>query len=224
MKLVTFQSFEAVNDLFKKGYLECNKDKIDIVKAGPTYKWIVNKMNESILNTNKAEYPIWCWVKCYNGIYPPKRKGKRVDGFDVKITFKKDEKDVFITDYRRFSFLLSNMYIPNSLKDKENFEVKLKEYNITDEELKAYVRKDKFKSHRTDNDFINVCKMIENTFDRCITNDSDVLQGCVWRINLNEIENIEILKDDGYSYGTLNYIRSNGKRIDWKSDYYKKLK
>lgn len=224
MKLVTFQSFEAVNDLFKKGYLECNKDKIDIVKAGPTYKWIVNKMNERILNTNKAEYPIWCWVKCYNGICPPKRKGKRVDGFDVKITFEKDEKDVFITDFRRFSFLLSNMYIPNSLKDKDNFEVKLKKYNITNEELKAYVRKDKFKLHRNDNDFINVCKMIENTFDRCITNDSDVLQGCVWRINLNEIENIEILKDDGYSYGTLNYIRSNGKRIDWKSDYYKMLK
>ena len=39
-----------------------------------------------------------------------------------------------------------------------------------------------------------------------------------------EIENIEILKNDGYRYGSLNYIRSNGKRINWISDYYKKLK
>ena len=38
------------------------------------------------------------------------------------------------------------------------------------------------------------------------------------------IENIEILKNDGYRYGSLNDIRSNGKRINWINDYYKKLK
>ena len=223
MKLVTFQSLEAVNDLFKREYLECNKSKINIEKVGPTYKWIVNKMNDSISNPDKVSYPIWCWVKCYNGICPPKKKGKRIEEFDVKITFNKDEKDVLITDFRRYSFLLSNMYIPNSIKEKEAFEVKLKKYNITNEELKAYVRKDKYKECRTDKDFIKICKEIEKSFDRCITKDSDVLQGCVWRINLDEIEKIEILKDDGYCYGSLNYIRSNGKRIDWQKDYYKLL-
>ena len=68
-----------------------------------------------------------------------------------------------------------------------------------------------------------MCKKIESSFDRCITTDSDILQGCIWRINLNEIESIEILKDDGYVYGSLNYIRSNGKRMNWIKDYYKKL-
>ncbi len=224
MKLVTFQTIEAVNDLFKKGYLECNKNKINIEKAGPTYKWVINKMNERIPNTNNVDYPLWCWVKCYNGIYPPKKKGKRVEGFDVKITFNKNEKDVFITDFRRYSFLLSNTYIPNSLKEKEEFEKLLEKYNIIEEELKAYVRPDKYKSHRTDKKYIDVCNKIKKTFDRCITKNSDVLQGCVWRINLYEVEKIEILKDDGYVYGSLNYIRSNGKRIDWQKDYYKLLK
>ena len=224
MKLVTFQTIEAVNDLFKKGYLECNKNKINLEKTGPTYKWIVNKMNERISNLNNVEYPIWCWVKCYNGICPPKKKGKRVEGFDVKITFNKTEKDVFITDFRRYSFLLNNTYIPNSLKEKEEFERLLEKYNITKEELKAYVRPDKYKSHRTDKEYIDVCNKIRKTFDRCITKNSNVLQGCVWRINLDEVEKIEILKDDGYVYGSLNYIRSNGKRIDWQKDYYKFLK
>ena len=224
MKLVTFQSLEAVSDLFKKGYLECDKNKIDLDKVGPTYRWIINKMNEKILNPNEVDYPIWCWVKCYNGICPPKRKGKRVEGFDVKITFNKDEKDVFITDFRRYSFLLNNLYIPNNIKEKEMFEAKLKKYSITSEELKAYTRKDKYKKCRTDDSFIEVCKEIEKTFDRCITKDSDVLQGCLWRINLDEIDKIEFLKDDGYCYGSLNYIRSNGKRIDWQKDYYKLLK
>ena len=224
MKLVTFQTLEAVNDLFKKGYLECNKSKINMEKVGPTYKWVINKMNEKVLNSNEVDFPIWCWIKCYNGICPPKKKGKRVDHFDVKITFNKDENDVFITDYRRYSFLLNNIYIPNTLNEKEEFDKKLKKYNITKEDLKAYVRKDKYKECRSDEGFINICKEIEKTFDRCITKDSDVLQGCVWKINLNEIEKIEILKDDGYCYGSLNYIRSDGKRINWQKDYYKLLK
>lgn len=224
MKLVTFQTIDALKYLFEKGYLECNDEKIDIEKVGSTYKWVIDKMNQKIDNPNKTKYPLWCWVKCYNGICPPKRKGKRVEGFDVKITFNKKEKDVFITDFRRYSFLLNNVFIPNNLKEKEEFDKLLKKYNIKDEELKAYVRKDKYTSHRTDKEYIDVCNKINKSFDSCITKDSDVLQGCIWRINLDEIEKIEILKDDGYTYGSLNFIRSNGKRIDWQKDYYKRLK
>ena len=224
MKLVTFQSMEAINDLFKKGYLECDKSKINLEKVGSVYQWMINKMNDKVPNPYKVNYPMWCWVKCYNGICPPKRKGKQVDGPAVKITFNKDIKDIFITDFRRYSFLLNNIYIPNSIKEKELFDKKLKKYNITKEDLQAYVRKDKYKECRTDKEFIEICKEIEKTFDRCITKDSDILQGCIWRINLNEIEKIEILNDDNYMYGSLNYIRSNGKRIDWQEDYYKRLK
>jgi len=224
MKLVTFQSFEALKDLLEKGYLECDKSKIDFDKVGSTYKWIIEKMNKRLENEFNSSYPVWCWVKCYNNICPPKRKGTKVDGFDVKITFQKEEKNVFITDFRRYSFLLNNTYIPDNIEDKNKFDNKLNKYNITKEELKAYVRHDKYKKHRTDKEFLKICDEIRRSFDKCITNDSDILQGCVWRINLEEIEKIEILKNDNYRYGSLNYIRSNGKRIDWIKDYYKILK
>ena len=224
MKLVTFQTLDALNDLKSKGYLECDEKNINIEKLGAIYKWVIDNMNERINNPFKTKYPLWCWVKCYNGICPPKRKGKRVEGFDVKITFNKNEKDVFITDFRRYSFLLNNIYIPNSLKEKEEFDKLLKKYNITLEELKAYVRSDKYKEHRTDKEYIEICDRIKNTFDRCITKKSNILQGCIWRINLDEVEKIEILNDDGYIYGSLNYVRNNGKRIDWQKDYYKLLK
>lgn len=223
MKLVTFQSLDATKDLFNKGYLECDKSKINIKKVGHTYQWIIEKMNKSVKNDFNTSHPIWCWVKCYNSVAPAKRKGEKAQGFDVKITFNKDEKDVFITDFRRYSFLLNNMYIPDNIKDKIDFEKRLAKLNITKEELKAYVRQDKYNAHRTDDGFLGVCSEIRKSFDKCITKDSDVLQGCVWRINLDEIESIEILQNDGYRYGALNYIRSNGKRIDWIEDFYKKL-
>ena len=224
MKLVTFQSLEAVKDLFQKGYIECDKSKINFKKVGFAYQWVIEKMNKSIKNQFNTSYPIWCWVKCYNTVAPSKRKGEKIEGYDVKITFNKNEKDIFITDFRRYSFLLNNMYIPDNIEDKINFDKILEKFNITKEELKAYVRQDKYNGYRTDKEFLEICSKIRKSFDKCITKDSDVLQGCVWRINLDEIESIEILKNDGYRYGSINYIRSNGKRIDWIDDYYKKLR
>ena len=224
MKLITFQSLEALDFLNRNGYLVCDARYINKEKVGDTYNWIIDKMKDFSNNKYKAKYPIWSWVKCYNNICPPKRKGNKVKGFDVKITFEKEEKDVFITDFRRYSFLLNNTYIPNTKKDKEEFDILLEKYNITEEDLKAYVRHDKYDKHRTDKEYLEVCKKTNKSFDKCITKDSDILQGCVWYIDIDEIKSIEILKDDGYSYGTLNYIRSNGKRINWRDEYYKKIK
>ena len=48
MKLVTFQSFDALKNLFNKGYLECDESKINKEKSGTTYDWIVEKMNEVV--------------------------------------------------------------------------------------------------------------------------------------------------------------------------------
>ena len=57
-----------------------------------------------------------------------------------------------------------------------------------------------------------------------MTSESDVLQACVWRINWSEVVNIKILHDDGKCYGSLNYVRDDGKRFDWHEDFYKRLK
>lgn len=223
LKLVTFQSLGALKDLINKGYLECNEEYIDLRKAGVTYSWVLEKMDGIIEDKMNAKYPIWCWVKCYNNICPPKHKGKPVEGFDVKISFTKPKENVFITDFIRYSFLLNNMYIPDSLADKEKFSKKLKRFNITENDLKAYVRPDQFDKHRIDDEYLAICQEIRKSFDKCITTDSDVLQGCVWRITLDEIEKIEFLNDRNYRYGSLNYERSNGKRINWIEDFYKKL-
>ena len=223
MRLVTFQSFDFLKTLFDKGYLECDSKKINLNKVGYAYDWIVEKMNETVKNSCDVSYPIWCWVKCYNGICPKRRKGKKVEGFDVKITFNKDEKDVFITDFRRYSFLLNNIYIPSNISDLKKFDSILKKNNISNEDLKKYVRRDKYNNCRNDKEFLEVCSIIRKSFDKCVTKNSDILQGCVWRIYLEEIEKIEILDND-YICGSLNYVRSNGERFNWINDYYKLLK
>lgn len=224
MKVITFQSKEALDYLNKNGYLICDDKYIDIKKSSLVYNWVINNMNFRINNDTEAKYPLWCWVKCGDDICPPKVKGERVKGFDVKITFNVDEKDIFITDFRRFSFILNNLYIPNSLDDKLYFDNLLEEKNITKEELKAYLRKDKYDTCRNDEEFLKVCEIVAKSFDRCITTDSDVLQGCIWKIDKNQIDNIEILEDDGYVYGSLNYVRKDGTRRNWREEFYNMLK
>lgn len=224
MKLITFQSMDALKFLINNGYLICDEKYINLKKAGPTYDWVIEKMNEKVFNNTNAKYPLWAWVKCFNGICPPKHKGKPVKNFNVKITFNKKDEEVFVTDFEKFSFVLNNHLIPSSLEEKNQFEKLLKKYNISTEDLKAFVRNDKYPSHRTDKEFLEICKQIRKSFDKCITNNSNILQGCVWQINLDEVETIEILNDDNYVYGSLNYVRSNGKRFNWINNYYTKLK
>ena len=52
--------------------------------------------------------------------------GEEIEPKIVKITFEKDKDEVFITDFRRYSFLLNNTYIPDTLKDKNEFDLFLK--------------------------------------------------------------------------------------------------
>ena len=193
-------------------------------KSKMTYDWLIEKMNLQVENKTLAKYPMWAWVKCYNGICPPKRKGKSVEGFNVKITFNKKEDEVFVTDFKKFSFILNNTFIPSTKKEKEDFDNLLKKYNITDEDLKAFARNDKYPTHRTDKEYLEICSLIRKSFDKVITTDSNVLQGCVWDIKLEEVESIEILTDTNTTYGSLNYIRKNGQRFNWREDYYKTLK
>ena len=199
--------------MIDNGELICDSKYVNEDKMGDPYNWVVSKMNKKVKNETTAKYPLWCWVKCYNSISPPKHKGIRVDGFDVKITFNKDVRDVFVTDYRRYSFILNNKFIPSNKEEKEMFDKKLKDLNINLNDI----NKDNLKIK-------DIYSDIYSSFDRCITTDSDILQGCVWSIKLKEVEKIEILKDDGYVYGSLNYIRKNGKRMDWVKDFYKFLK
>jgi len=48
MKLVSFQSMNAFKQLVNKGYLETDERFVDVKKMGPTYNWLIDKMNENI--------------------------------------------------------------------------------------------------------------------------------------------------------------------------------
>lgn len=212
MKLITFQSESVLKELVTRGHWKCDPKYVDVSRYGSVYDWITAHMEHRIQRPSDIRYPVWCWVKFKNGICPPRHRGVSGPLPIIKITFNKRPEDVFVTDYRRYSFLLNYRYIPESLDDRRRFDEKLAQAGLENDASYEMCRK-----------FPAICNEIEDSFQRCITSDSDVLQGCVWRVLLSDVEQIEFLRNGEYQYGTFNYTRKNGTRFNWIEDLYKKL-
>lgn len=214
MDLITFQPESALKELVNQGCLACNPQFVDTGRYDWVYNWVAEHMRKQVGSPQGIRYPVWCWVKFKSGICPPRHKGKPEPEAQIKITFSKPREEVFITDYRRYSFLLNHRYIPASLEDKRRFEDKLS---------RAGLEKDAAASQPYQN-YPEIDREIVESFQRCVTTESDVLQGCVWRLFLSDVQKIEFLRDRDYQYGTFNYLRKNGSRFNWIEDFYKHLR
>ena len=107
--------------------------------------------------------------------------------------------------------------VANALYDKLVDDKDKAEGKITKKQAKAIasilynkIKKVEGKKDNKKNDLINIDNYPE-------------LKGMKIKIGVGKLTR-EIIKDDGYCYGSLNYIRSNGERINWQKDYYKLLK
>jgi len=197
MKLTTFQSIKAFENLQKKGFLITNPNFVNKEKYGIPYNWIISNMT-NIYNPYNAQYPLWAWVKYGKISCPPKHKTLAFFGDNedmvVKITFEKTDKDVLITDFVKYSFLLTNEYIPSNKFDEEQFNQFMIENNVTSEDLLAYTRRDKYPIFRTDNDFDKVNSMVNHSFKKILELETNFLQGTVWDIKLEEVISSQFIK------------------------------
>ena len=63
MKLITFQTKEALATLQKTGILRADVACIDLKKYGVPYDWIVQDMKKKKICPKKGEkYPLWAWA------------------------------------------------------------------------------------------------------------------------------------------------------------------
>lgn len=220
MKLVSFQTREAVSLLQKTGILTADIKCIDLKKYGMPYNWIVHEMNkQKIYPQNNEKYPIWAWSKCGSTIAPRKRKNYFKEKQDVvKVTFEKTDNEVLLSDYMAYSFILSGHIVPKTRAEYQYFIQKTKENGISLERLKEFVRNEK-----SDEKVTKLFSKIEKTWSRIFNLKSTVHQACIWNIKLSEVINIEVLDNPEYIYGMMNTKRLDGSRPDWKKKYLKFL-
>ena len=92
---------------------------------------------------------------------------------------------------------------------------RLEPKGITLEDLKALVRS-KEAPQKARKEF----KEIQKTWNRIFDLKSNVHQACVWHIKADEIQKIEKC-DSNFLYNSMNPLRSDGTRPDWKKRYLK---
>ncbi|MBR6411577.1 MAG: DUF3841 domain-containing protein [Alphaproteobacteria bacterium] len=218
MKLVTFQSGEAFEILKKAGVLRVDESKIDFPRYERPYNFIVKSMLSRCIKPAAGQgYPLWAWAKCGAHIGPKKipNKTHKVQN-KVKITFEKKDSDVLISDYMAYSFILSGQIVPKTRAEYEHFEQELIRLGISKDALKAWVR-------GQDNSKIPAPK-IEATWKNIFDLKSNVYQCCFWELKLDEIIRVDKLEDRDYLYGSMNAVRADGTRPDWKQKYMRFLR
>ena len=221
MKLITFQSLDAFKELKEKGILKVpakTEDLIDLKKYGIPYHFIIQKMKQKIFPQSDEKYPLWAWEKCGGFIAPKKRKNtlNRKQKPKVRITFSKPDKEVFLSDYMAYSFILSGHIVPRTQKEYVLFFKEMKNLGIAPDELKEAVRKEKIRPKVK-----QLLSEIQTTWPRIFNLKSDVHQACVWNIKWDEVEKIELCNDPQYLYNSMNPLRADGTRPDWKKRYLK---
>lgn len=219
MKLITFQTTEAFKILKKDGILIASVDNIDMLKYSIPYDWIVSEMKKKkIYPQNGEQYPLWAWRKCGASIGPKRKKNINKETQNlVKITFEKPDKEVLLSDYMAYSFILSGHIVPKNKEEYTCFLTQMKQQNISLEDLKNFVR------HKKTNPCVPIDK-IQKTWERIFNLQSYIHQACIWNIKIDDVIDAEELKDPNYLYGTMNEKRKDGSRPNWKRIYLRFLK
>ncbi len=217
MKLITYQTKDALKSLQKKGILVTDVSYMNSKKSEVPYSWLVGEMKRHKISPKNGElYPIWAWAKCGATIAPRKKKNyfKTQQKKTVRITFEKPDTEVFLSDYMAYSFILSGHIVPKTIYEYQHFLKKIPQDGISLESLKQFVRRE-----ISDVQLEKAVEKIKKTWPRIFDLKSSVIQACVWHIKLSEVVKIEILNDSDYLYGSMNTKRKDGSRPNWKKKY-----
>lgn len=94
-----------------------NKD--DELNMIPAYDWMIEQMEQRVgPRPNGVVIPIWAWYKFDDETKPDMRKHKTERPYCV-IQFEKDEKDVLLSDFDLWHFVLNDCYFADVLTDEE---------------------------------------------------------------------------------------------------------
>ena len=219
MKLITFQSLKAFQELKENKVLKMPSqvnDLINLKKYGVPYDFMVERMKQKIPNKEGTKYPLWAWEKCGKLIAPRKRKNvlNKEQKPKVKITFSKPDNQVLVSDYMAYSFILSGHIVPKTKKEYVQFLKKIETLGVSLDELKAFVRNEKTR--------LKVKQLfpeIQSTWTRIFSPKSNVHQACIWDIKWEEVEKVELCDDPHFLYNSMNPLRVDGTRPDWKKKY-----
>lgn len=184
MKLFHICSKTAYEHLLIKGFLSGDGRRVP-KDFKNSYDWMSDQMLHHIGKKPKyaLKYPVWCWM---DGNHAETSFLEDYDANYVLLELNVDDKDVLVSDFENWHFVLNNWFLSLNEEEYKNFE--LLEKKLSKKELDK-IKKESWK-------YIFDCNIInKNEIDKeWFGNMSNSLkQACIWVITLDMLENVKIL-------------------------------
>ncbi len=201
MLLWTIQNYTAYENMLKSGLLTANEDYLfceDDFKFA--YNWMTAKMKEhNIIPPQGINYPVWGW---YQWEGKRKRRDMRESGHAkrgdkiIQLTIEVPDKEVMLSDFDLFHYVLNYWYLPIDEQDDNKFEDEYKSLGFTWHDLQD------FNIQSQEMDFLR--KKITSSWNRIFEleyeddgwlygkNDKKSIQATFWELQLEQVKKAEI--------------------------------
>ncbi|MBW1296345.1 DUF3841 domain-containing protein [Aquimarina litoralis] len=193
IKLWTIQDEKGWNELQTKGVLV---PKMEFVEPDfkEAYDWIKKRMIERIGKPNNGDqYPMWAWFQHFDS---NKRKPDlRFSGYlpsnttGYRIELEKEKKDILLSEFELWHYVLNKWYLPIDITDYEIFEKKLDKLNGVD--FKSYP--DSIKN-KIENSWNKIFDMDFESSDISVSFEEKKIQATFWELRLTDIKNVDKFK------------------------------
>ncbi len=193
MRLWTIQTIEAWNALQRTGVLHADPSLIEDYRL-PAYNWLATRMHERIGKPpTDCSYPIWAWYQWqgHNKRRPDLRSTAHLPkgSHGIRIEIEVDEKNVLLSDFELWHYVLNYWYLPISERAGESFKTELAKAGLC--------------FHRTTPlPDLNYHKQIEESWSRIFDLDwsadaissrreDKTIQGVFWELNIEQVQNVK---------------------------------
>ena len=194
--LWTIQSYLAYEKMLETGFLTVNEDYLfceDDFKFA--YDWMAKEMvRYGLILPVGINYPVWAWCQ-WEG--KRKRRDMRESGYAkrgekiVKLTIEVEDKEVLLSDFDLFHYVLNYWYLPENGMDDDTFE---KEYTAL-----GYSWNDLRDISIQTKDMENIRARIRGSWNRIFDLEREdenliygldsqkSIQATFWRLSLNQV-------------------------------------
>jgi len=129
MRLFTIQPEAVIQEIDEKNYFICDPEKSELIQECEfenSYKWLSKIMNSSIPKSNEEiTYPIWAWHTYRGKPYKIDRRTsyyKNLTKNDYILEVEIPDKEVLLSDFDKWHYVLNDIGIPENEDDEESFE------------------------------------------------------------------------------------------------------
>ena len=183
MIMWTIQPYSVYQQLVKNGCFYCNPNKSANWKDTDfrlAYQWMIKQLKAKVdLPYKQITTPLWAWYRSSNYHHQrPDFRWTRDYADEVCIEFEIPEKEVLLSDFEAWHFVLNNWYYSSATSEKE-WEQDEKWFDNLSKREQQRIKEESWQR------IFNITPQHGEW-----TRNGEIVQGCFWPLQLNQVRRV----------------------------------